>query len=47
MLLLHAVPPAAQRATVRMAVGVCPSGAITLQEPRTDDCQGLSGSPDG
>ncbi|WP_017241940.1 ferredoxin [Streptomyces sp. SS] len=36
VLLLHAEPPAAHRAAVRMAVGVCPSGAIALHEPETD-----------
>ncbi|MFF3909947.1 ferredoxin [Streptomyces sp. NPDC001848] len=30
VLLLHAVPPTAHRAAARMAAGVCPSGAITL-----------------
>ncbi|MEU1227849.1 ferredoxin [Streptomyces sp. NPDC005828] len=33
VLLLHAEPPTAHRAAARMAVGVCPSGAITLHEP--------------
>ncbi|MFF0430168.1 ferredoxin [Streptomyces sp. NPDC021012] len=37
VLLLHAEPPAAHRAATRMAVGVCPSGAITLHEPEPDD----------
>ncbi|GGS80987.1 MULTISPECIES: ferredoxin [Streptomyces] len=32
VLLLNPEPPAAQRAAVRMAAGVCPSGAITLHE---------------
>lgn len=36
VLLLHTEPPTAQRAAVRMAVGVCPSGAITLHEPDSD-----------
>ncbi|MFE5918098.1 ferredoxin [Streptomyces sp. NPDC056468] len=33
VLLLHAEPSTAQLAAARMAVGVCPSGAITLREP--------------
>ncbi|MFF7441474.1 4Fe-4S domain-containing protein [Streptomyces sp. NPDC008122] len=33
VLLLHAEPPAAHRAAARMAVGVCPSGAIAFHEP--------------
>ncbi|MEW1904610.1 MULTISPECIES: ferredoxin [unclassified Streptomyces] len=36
VLLLHAEPPAAHRAAVRMAVGVCPSGAIRLHEAAPD-----------
>ncbi|MGW8363449.1 ferredoxin [Streptomyces wedmorensis] len=36
VLLLHTEPPAAHRAAVRMAVGVCPSGAIALHEPEGD-----------
>ncbi|MGW5341981.1 4Fe-4S domain-containing protein [Streptomyces sp. HUAS TT3] len=35
VLLLHAEPAAAQLASARMAAGVCPSGAITLDEPET------------
>ncbi|WP_030241024.1 MULTISPECIES: ferredoxin [unclassified Streptomyces] len=37
VLLSHAEPPAARRAAARMAVGVCPSGAITLDEPESGD----------
>ncbi|GGY15478.1 ferredoxin [Streptomyces djakartensis] len=33
VLLLRADPPAAHRAAAQTAVGVCPSGAITFQEP--------------
>ncbi|MEU9852454.1 ferredoxin [Streptomyces sp. NPDC047974] len=32
VLLLHDEPPTAHQAAARMAVGVCPSGAITLHE---------------
>lgn len=35
VLLLHVELPTAQRAAARMAVGVCPSGAITLREPES------------
>ncbi|MGC9542455.1 ferredoxin [Streptomyces sp. UG1] len=35
VLLLHAEPPAAHRAAAQMAVGVCPSGAITLNDPES------------
>ncbi|WP_418955499.1 ferredoxin [Streptomyces tritici] len=37
VLLLHATPPAAHRAAARMAVGLCPAGAITFAEPEPDD----------
>ncbi|MFJ7070589.1 ferredoxin [Streptomyces sp. NPDC101115] len=37
VLLLHATPPASQQAAARMAVGVCPSGAITLREREAGD----------
>lgn len=37
VLLLHAEPPTAHRAAARMAVGVCPSGALTLDEPDPAD----------
>ncbi|MFD0372943.1 ferredoxin [Streptomyces sp. NPDC059071] len=36
VVLLHTTPPASQQAAARMAAGVCPSGAITLQDPDTD-----------
>lgn len=36
VLLLHPDPPAAHRTAARMATGVCPSGAITLDEPEPD-----------
>ncbi|MER6357569.1 ferredoxin [Streptomyces sp. NPDC001634] len=35
VLLLHADPPTAHRAAAQMAAGVCPSGAITLNEPES------------
>ncbi|MFE1906832.1 ferredoxin [Streptomyces gardneri] len=35
VLLLDAGPSAAHHAAVRMAAGVCPSGAITLHEPES------------
>ncbi|MEU3606797.1 ferredoxin [Streptomyces sp. NPDC035033] len=35
VVLLDPEPPAAHRAAARMAVGVCPSGAIALREPGT------------
>ncbi|MCH6161747.1 ferredoxin [Streptomyces marispadix] len=35
VLLLQTEPPTAHRAAVRMAVGVCPSGAIAFDEPGT------------
>ncbi|TQE37065.1 ferredoxin [Streptomyces ipomoeae] len=37
VLLLHAEPPTAHRAAAQMAAGVCPSRAITLQEPKSSD----------
>lgn len=37
VLLLHAEPPLTHRAAARMAAGVCPSGAITLDEPEPGD----------
>ncbi|MFB6933302.1 ferredoxin [Streptomyces chartreusis] len=36
VLLPQAEPTAAHRAAARMAAGVCPSGAITLDEPESD-----------
>ena len=36
VLLLHTDLPTAHRAAARMAVGVCPSGAITLRGEETD-----------
>lgn len=33
VLLLHPEPAVTHRAAARMAVGLCPSGAITLHEP--------------
>ncbi|MCZ0982822.1 ferredoxin [Streptomyces diastatochromogenes] len=36
VLLLHTEPPAAHLAAARMAVGVCPSGAITFHAPEPD-----------
>lgn len=38
VLLLHAEPPAAHRTAAQMAVGVCPSGAITLHEAESGGC---------
>ncbi|GGX32012.1 ferredoxin [Streptomyces lomondensis] len=35
VLLLHTEPPATHRTAARMAAGVCPSRAISLQEPET------------
>ncbi|QOV41425.1 ferredoxin [Streptomyces ferrugineus] len=35
VLLLDAEPSAVHRAAARMAVGVCPSGAITFNEPQS------------
>ncbi|MFI8826112.1 ferredoxin [Streptomyces sp. NPDC053431] len=35
VLLLQAEPPAAHRAAARMAVGLCPAGAIALHEPES------------
>ncbi|MEU9052611.1 ferredoxin [Streptomyces sp. NPDC048384] len=35
VLLLHADPPTAHRQTAQLAVGVCPSGAITLHGPES------------
>ncbi|MFC9731869.1 ferredoxin [Streptomyces roseolus] len=32
VLLLHTEPPAAHRAAARLAVGVCPSGALALHD---------------
>ncbi|MFJ4961045.1 ferredoxin [Streptomyces sp. NPDC088729] len=46
VLLSHAEPHAVHRAAVRMAVGVCPSRAITLHEPDPDGPSGLSSPPD-
>lgn len=35
VLLLRAGPPAALHAAARLAAGVCPSGAVTLDEPES------------
>ncbi|MFJ8669931.1 ferredoxin [Streptomyces sp. NPDC093600] len=35
VLLLQAEPPTVHRAAAQMAAGLCPSGAITLHEPKS------------
>ncbi|MFF5251401.1 ferredoxin [Streptomyces leeuwenhoekii] len=35
VLLLRTEPPAALHAAARLAAGVCPSGAVTLDEPES------------